>query len=316
VALHVGARPVLVDTWPGSPHISAGAVEKALTPHTKAVIPVDIAGIPADYDAILDVLERAKGFFEPGNELQAAIARPAIVADCAHSFGATYRGNTTALMGDIACFSFHAVKNLTTAEGGAAVFGGLGGLDADEIYRKLSLLSLHGQSKDALAKERAGSWEYDIFVPGYKCNMTDIAAALGLSQLERYDAMLARRKVLCGVYDAIFKETRVRPLSHQGKDFLSSRHLYMVSLDGVNLAERNAVIAKLAEREVAANVHYKPLPLMTAYKKLGFNADDYPNAMGFFINELTLPLNTCLSDEQAAFAARALLESLEEVSPC
>lgn len=307
---HVGATIVLVDTLPGTVRMDMDAVEAAITPRTKAVIPVDVAGVPADYDALHAALERKRGLFQPNSGLQAAIGRVAIVADAAHSFGALYHGKPAAQFSDFCCFSFHAVKNLTTAEGGAIAFSGFDGFDAETVYHDFMLWSLHGQSKDALAKTQLGAWEYDIIFPAYKCNMTDIMAAIGLAQLDRYDGMLARRREMVARYAAAFAGTRVKPLAHAGADFDGSHHLGIVEVEGLSLEARGALIVALAERGVAANVHYKPLPLFTAYKKLGFDIADFPNAYDFFTREITLPLHTLMTDEELDYVAATLLELL------
>lgn len=311
VAVHVGATPVLVDCLPGAPHISPEAIEAAITERTKAIIPVDIAGIPADYEAIARAIENKKELFRPNGELQQQLGRIAIIGDAAHAFGARYKGKSVAQASDFCCFSFHAVKNLTTAEGGAIVFGDIGDVLADELYRSFSLLSLHGQSKDALAKTKVGDWEYDILLPGYKCNMTDIMAALGLAQMARYKDMLNRRTDMVELYDSYFKDTAVRPLAHIAKGYHSSHHLYIVSVQDIDVPVRNEIINDLAENGVAANVHYKPLPMMTAYKGMGWDIADFPNAYDYYKTEITLPLHTLLSDEQIDYTARALLASIK-----
>ncbi len=311
---HVGAKIVMVDCLPGHPHIDPAAVERAITPRTKAIIPIDIGGVPADYDSLFAAIECKRALFSPSdNPIQKGLGRIAVVQDAAHSFGALYHGKSVALCGDFCCFSFHAVKNLTTAEGGAVVFGDVGGVPCEEIYNRLMLWSLHGQNKDALAKTRLGAWEYDIIYPAFKCNMTDIMAGIGLAQLERYEGMLARRREMVARYNAHFEGTAVRPMAHTGADFEGSHHLYIVQVDGIDLAQRNDLIVKLAEQEVSANVHYKPLPMMTAYKKMGFDIADYPNAYDYFTREITLPLHTCLSDEQIDFTAKTLLDALAQV---
>ena len=304
---HVGATIVLVDTLPGSARMDMAAVEAAITPRTKAVIPVDVAGIPADYGALRAALERKKELFQPSGDLQAAIGRVAVVADAAHSFGALYRGKPAAQFSDFACFSFHAVKNLTTAEGGAIAFSGFPDFDAERLYRDFMLWSLHGQNKDALAKTQLGAWEYDVIYPAYKCNMTDIMAAIGLAQLDRYGGMLARRREMVARYGAAFSGSRVKPIAHAGADFDGSHHLYIVEIEGASLEERNELIVKLAERGVSANVHYKPLPMFTAYKKLGFDIAAFPNAYDFFTREITLPLHTLLRDAEIDYVASTLL---------
>ncbi len=308
---HVGATIVLVDTLPGSPDIDPAAVARAITPRTKAIIPIDIGGVPADYDALYAAIERKQELFTPAdNALQKALGRVAIVQDAAHSFGALYKGESVAKGGDFCCFSFHAVKNLTTAEGGAIAFDDIGDVPADDIYTKLMLWSLHGQNKDALAKTQLGAWEYDIIYPAYKCNMTDIMAGIGLAQLERYDGMLARRREMVARYNALFAGTAVKPIAHCGADFDGSHHLYIVEVEGITLDQRNAIIIELAEKDVSANVHYKPLPMMTAYKRLGFDIADYPNAYDYFTREITLPLHTCLTDAQIDYTAQTLLDAV------
>ncbi len=311
---HVGATIVMVDCLPGDPHIDPEAVARAITPRTKAVIPIDVGGVPVDYAGLRAAIERRKPVFCPSdNPLQQALGRVAIVQDAAHSFGALYRGESVAKQGDFCCFSFHAVKNLTTAEGGAVAFDDIGQISADNLYEKLMLWSLHGQNKDALAKTRLGAWEYDIVYPAYKCNMTDIMAGIGLAQLERYDGMLARRREMVARYGERLADSPVRPLRHTGADFAGSHHLYITEIEGATLEQRNEIIARMAEREVSANVHYKPLPMMTAYKNLGFAIVDYPNAYALFSREITLPLHTCLRDEQIDFTAQALLDAIAQV---
>lgn len=307
---HVGARIVLVDTLPGSMRMDMDAVGAAITVRTKAVIPVDVAGIPADYAALRAAIEAKKELFRPSTPLQEAIGRVAIIADAAHSFGARYRGAPAAQAPDFCCFSFHAVKNLTTAEGGAIAFSGFDGFDAQRLYSDFMLWSLHGQSKDALAKTQLGAWEYDIVYPGYKCNMTDIMAAIGLAQLDRYEGMLARRREMVARYDAAFAGSRVRPLAHSGEDFDGSHHLYITQIEGTSVEERNRLIVALAQQGISTNVHYKPLPMFTAYRKLGFDIANYPNAYDYYTRELTLPLHTLLTDEQIDAVADTLLELL------
>jgi dTDP-4-amino-4,6-dideoxygalactose transaminase len=308
VICHVGATPVLIDTAPGSYEMDYDALEHAVTPKTKAVIPVDIAGVPCDYDRIFAVAEQSKGMFSPANATAAAIGRIAVVADGAHSLGALRHGIHTGKIADFTCFSFHAVKNLTTAEGGAVVFSATDGKDTEEIYRQFMLLSLHGQSKDALAKTRLGAWEYDILSPAYKCNMTDIMAAIGLVQLERYPELLARRRAIIAAYDAVFSGTRIQPLAHHTADYTSSGHLYLTRIEGASREERDRLIEALAAHGIAANVHYKPLPMLTAYRNLGFRVEEYPNAYAQFINELTLPLHTKLTDDEVEYVTRTYRE--------
>ncbi|WP_251492287.1 DegT/DnrJ/EryC1/StrS family aminotransferase [Otoolea muris] len=307
VILHTGARPVLIDTAPGSYHMDYDRLEEAVTERTKAVIPVDIAGVMCDYERILAIAEQKRALFHPQSPLQKAFGRIAVVADAAHAFGASRHGTPCGQAADFTSFSFHAVKNLTTAEGGALVWKPLpeearaAGMDDEWIYRQLMLLSLHGQSKDALSKTKPGAWEYDIVMPAYKCNMTDIMAAIGLAQLKRYPGMLARRRELLNQYEEMLSALPVQLLRHDGPDFSSSRHLCLVRLSGKTEDFRNRLIAEMAERGVAANVHYKPLPMHTAYKKLGFDIKDCPNAFHQYENEITLPLHTRLTDEEMGY---------------
>jgi dTDP-4-amino-4,6-dideoxygalactose transaminase len=273
------------------------AVEAAITPRTKAIIPVDLAGIPCDYARIFDIVKRHQHAFQPSNDLQQAIGRIAVCADAAHAFGASWHNHMVGSMADFTSFSFHAVKNFTTAEGGALTWR-IPGIDDEALYHQVQLYSLHGQSKDALAKTQLGAWEYDIVGPWYKCNMTDIMAALGLVQMKRYPALLARRREIIRRYDAAFKPLGVEVLSHYTDDYCSSGHLYLTRIPGATLEERQAIIVRMAERGIATNVHYKPLPMMTAYKALGFDIRNFPNAYAHFVNEITLPLHTRLTDEE------------------
>ena len=311
VIAHVGARPVLVDMDSDSPFLSPEKIKAAITARTKAIIPVDFAGIPADYDALKQAINDKKELFCPNSPIQKALGRIAVIGDCAHSFGAEYKGKSVALACDFACFSFHAVKNLTTAEGGAVVFGDMGDVSADEIYKSFMLYSLHGQNKDALAKTNIGAWEYDIVIPGYKCNMTDMTAAMGLGQLSRYSKLLRRRREMVERYDSRFRGTAVKPLVHTGKDYAGSRHLYIVTVDGIDEEKRNRIIADLGDNGISANVHYKPLPIMTAYKAMGYDIEDFPNAFAYYQKEITLPLHTLLTDEQIDYVATALLACVE-----
>ncbi|SHK32577.1 dTDP-4-amino-4,6-dideoxygalactose transaminase [Anaerobranca californiensis DSM 14826] len=308
---HVGAKIVLVDTAKDSFHIDYEQLEKVITEKTKAVIPVDIAGVMCDYDRVFEVINRKKDLFNPSNKIQKVIGRVAVIADAAHSFGATYKGRKSGQVADFTCFSFHAVKNLTTAEGGAVTWRDIPGIDNEEIYKEYMLLSLHGQSKDALAKTKAGAWEYDIVYPAYKCNMTDIMAAIGLAQLKRYLKILERRKQIIEMYDKSLLSDKVDVLKHYGNDFSSSGHLYLVRLLGKDEEYRNRVIEKMAEKGIATNVHYKPLPMLTAYKKLGFDIKDYPNAFDMYKNEITLPLHTLLTDEQVEYVIDSFKEIFE-----
>lgn len=301
VIAHVGAKIVLVDTQSDSLEMDYDALEAAITERTKAIIPVDLAGIPCDYERIFEIVERKKNLFKPENEIQAALGRVAVMADTAHAFGAKRRGVPIGSVADFSSFSFHAVKNLTTAEGGALTWRTIPGINDDDIYKKLQLLSLHGQSKDALAKTKLGAWEYDIVGTYYKCNMTDVAAAIGLKQLERYPYLLKRRREIIEKYDAAFKPLGVQVLSHYTDGWESSGHLYITRIPGITEKERSEIIVKMGERGVACNVHYKPLPMHTAYKNLGFDIADYPNAYRHFANEITLPLHTCLTDEDVEY---------------
>ncbi len=298
VVYHVGAKIVFIDVQKDCLEMNYEAVEKAITERTKAIIPVDLAGIPCDYDRLFEIVERKKGLFRPTNDIQRALGRIAICADAAHAFGASWHGQMVGSIADFSSFSFHAVKNFTTAEGGALSWRTIPGIDNEALYHQVQLLSLHGQSKDALAKTQLGAWEYDIVGPWYKCNMTDIAAALGLVQMKRYPALLARRKEIIERYDAAFKPLGVEVLRHYTDEYTSSGHLYLTRIPNASLEERQEIIVKMAERGIATNVHYKPLPMMTAYKNLGFDIADFPNAYAHFANEITLPLHTRLTDEE------------------
>ena len=319
VVCHVGAKLVLVDCCKPSDggsdcyQMDYDALERAITPRTKAIIPVDLGGVVCDYDRIFEIVERKKALFTPSdNKIQQALGRVAVMADAAHAFGAQWHGRMCGEIADFTCFSFHAVKNFTTAEGGAVTWRDLPGIDNEEIYKNYMLLSLHGQSKDALAKTQLGAWEYDIVMPGYKCNMTDIMAAIGLAQMQRYPDLLARRKQIITRYNQVMDTLPVSYLRHYGEDFASSGHLYLVRLNGRDEQFRNDFIVKMAEREIATNVHYKPLPMHTAYKKLGFDIKDYPNAFDMYRNEVTLPLHTLLTDEQVEFLLETFAQLLRD----
>ena len=301
VVCHVGARLVLVDTQPGSYEMDYDKLADVITERTKVVIPVDLAGIPCDYDKIFQVVESKKHLFHPRNEIQKVFGRVIVSADAAHAFGATWHGRKIGSVADFTSFSFHAVKNFTTAEGGALTWRSREGIDNEQLYREFQLISLHGQSKDALAKTQLGAWEYDIVSPAYKCNMTDVMAAIGLVQMKRYPGLLARRRQLIETYNEALKDCNVALLDHYNEKHISSGHLYLVRLLGKDSAFRNEVITEMARREIACNVHYKPLPMMTAYQALGFNIKDYPNAYHQFENEVTLPLHTRLTDEQVEY---------------
>jgi dTDP-4-amino-4,6-dideoxygalactose transaminase len=309
---HVGAKIVLIDTEKDSYQMDYNKLEQAITGKTKVIIPVDIAGVMCDYDRLFKIIEAKKQMFVPTNELQTAMGRVIILADAAHSFGATYKGRQSGEVADFTCFSFHAVKNLTTAEGGAVTWRDISGIDNEKIYREFMLLSLHGQSKDALEKTKKGSWEYDIVYPAYKCNMTDIMAALGLGQLQRYPEILKRRKQIIEMYDKELADCDVDILKHFSSGYSSNGHLYLVRLRGKDEAYRNGVIKEMAEKGIATNVHYKPLPMHTAYRKLGFNIDDYPNSYAQYQNEITLPLHTLLSDEQVEY----IVDEMKRTSKC
>lgn len=307
VVCHVGAKLVLIDSQEDSFEMDYEAVEKAITENTKAIIPVDLGGVPCDYDRIFSIVEKKKNMFVATSDLQKTIGRVAICTDAAHAFGAIYHGKMVGSVADFSSFSFHAVKNLTTAEGGALTWNISGAAD-EELYHKVQLYSLHGQSKDALAKTQLGAWEYDILGPWYKCNMTDIMAGIGLAQMSRYESMLERRREIIGRYDAAFKSLGVIILHHYAKEYQSSGHLYITRVPGINLEQRQEIIVKMAEAGIAVNVHYKPLPLMTAYKKLGFDIKNYPNAYKQFENEITLPLHTKLTDEEVEYVLERYCE--------
>ena len=309
---HVGATIVLVDTKKDSYEMDYDALENAITEKTKAIIPVDIGGVPCDYDKIFEIVNKKKSLYVPANEIQSALGRVAVMADTAHAFGATLKGKMIGSVADFSSFSFHAVKNLTTAEGGALTWNTIPGVSNDDIYKQLQLLSLHGQSKDALAKATFGAWEYDIVGTYYKCNMTDVTAAIGLKQFERYPNMLVRRKEIISKYDAALKPLGVESLEHYTDEKESSGHLYLTRIPGITLEQRNEIIAEMARRGVACNVHYKPLPMHTAYKKLGFDISNYPNAYAQFLNEITLPLHTRLTDEEIEYVIEQYTEVLKE----
>lgn len=334
VVLHVGATPVFVDIQ--DPARNSGSVEMdyekladAITERTKAIIPVDLAGIVADLERVFEIVEAKKSLFRPKNEIQKRIGRIIVSSDCAHSFGAQRHGKMAGAIADFSSFSFHAVKNLTTAEGGALTwhlpFGGeqvvmdagttVPSIEGETwdgyLYRLAQLYSLHGQNKDALAKTKLGAWEYDVIGPWYKCNMTDIMAGLGLAQFRRYPGMLERRREIIGRYDAAFKPLGILPLEHYGADWAGSGHLYICRIPGFSREQTNEVITKMAERRIACNVHYKPLPMMTAYKALGVDIADYPNAYKFFENEITLPLHTCLTDEDVEYVIENFVDILK-----
>ena len=301
VVHHVGAKIVMVDVAPDSFEIDYDRIADAITERTKVVMPVDLGGVMCDYDRVFAAVESKRELFRAANDIQKAFGRVVVLADAAHAFGARWHDRMCGEVADFTSFSFHAVKNLTMAEGGAITWRPIEGIDDEWLYKQYQLLSLHGQSKDALAKTQLGAWEYDIVSPDYKCNMTDIAAAIGLVQIRRYAELLHRRREIVERYNEALKDCNVQVLNHYGEDFQSSGHLYLVRLLGKDAEYRNEVIRKMAERGIACNVHYKPLPMMTAYKNLGFDIKDYPNAYLQFENEVTLPLHTRLSDEDVEY---------------
>ena len=312
VVCHVGAKLVLIDTQPDALEMDYAAKENAITERTKAIIAVDLAGIPCDYDRIFAAVERKRSLFRPEGELQTAMGRIAVLADTAHALGAMRKDRPAGSIADFSAFSFHAVKNLTTGEGGALTWTESPGIDSEQLYKQLQLLSLHGQSKDALAKVQLGAWDYDIVGTWYKCNMTDLAAAVGLAQMDRYAGMLLRRREIIAAYDAALKPLGVKVLDHYTDRHTSSGHLYLTRIPGITLEQRNEIIGKMAQRGIACNVHYKPLPMHTAYKNLGFHIGDFPNAYAQFANEITLPLHTRLTDEEVRFVAENFVEILRE----
>lgn len=312
VVYHVGAKIVLVDVQKDSLEMDYDKLAEAITEKTKVIIPVDLGGVPCDYDKIFSIVEAKKSLFHPANKLQEAIGRVIIMTDAAHAFGATWHEKPVGGIADFSNFSFHAVKNFTTAEGGAATWRDIEGIDNEEIYHQYQLLSLHGQSKDALAKTQLGAWEYDIVGPWYKCNMTDVVAGIGLAQMKRYAGLLERRKEIIGKYDAAFKPLGIEVLNHYTEEHQSSGHLYITRVPGITLEQRHEIIVKMAEQGVACNVHYKPLPMMTAYKNLGFDIKDYPNAYKRFENEITLPLHTKLTDEEVEYVIEKYSEIVKE----
>ena len=309
VIYHVGAKAVIVDIQKDGHEMDYEALENAITEKTKAVIPVDLAGIPCDYDKIFEVVNAKKPLFKANSEYQEKLGRIAVVADGAHALGSVYKGVKVGAVADFTTFSFHAVKNFTTAEGGSVTWKENSNFDNEELYKEFQIYSLHGQTKDALAKTKAGLWEYDIVIPGYKCNMTDIMASIGLVQLDRYPKLLERRVELVEQYNKAFEGSRVVPLVHYTATYKSSGHLYITHIKGATYEQRGEIITKMAERGISCNVHYKPLPLLTAYSNLGFDINGYPNAYDYFVNEVTLPLHTRLSDEDV----KVIVENFKEV---
>jgi len=317
-ALHTGAKIIMIDCQENSFEMDYDKLESAVNEKTKAIIPVDLGGIPCDYDRIYDIVEKKKSIFKTsaktdlGLRIQKAMGRIAVVADCAHSLGASRNGVMAGNLADFSSFSFHAVKNFTTAEGGAAVWKSIDGIDSSEIYHQYQLYSLHGQSKDALAKTKLGAWEYDIVGAWYKCNMTDVVAAIGLKQFERYPGLLERRKEIIEKYDEALRLLGVKTLNHYEDGVISSGHLYLTRLPEINAEQRSEIITKLAENGVSSNVHYKPLPMHTAYKELGFDIKNYPNAYEMYANEITLPLHTCLKDEDVEYIIEKYVSVFKE----
>ena len=314
VICHVGATPVLVDIQEDNFEMDYDKLEKAITEKTKAIIPVDLGGVMCDYEKIQEVVENKKTLFKPNNEIQEKMGRIAIIADSSHAIGATRKGKKAGEYADFTCFSFHAVKNLTTAEGGAVTWKKNEKLDDEEIYHRFQILSLHGQTKDALHKNKLGAWEYDILEPAYKCNMTDIMAGIGLAQIKRYPGMLKRRQEIIKKYEEKLKGHQVKTLNHNdtATNSISSGHLFIVRINGIDVETRNEIIVKMAERGIATNVHYKPLPMLTAYKNLGFDIKDYPNSFNFYKGEITLPLYTLLTDEQVEYIIDNFVKILGE----
>ena len=310
--IHTGATVRFVDSQPNNCQMDYDAMEAAITEKTKAIVAVDLGGIPCDYDRIYEAVERKKALFHPKGAVQKAIGHVAVLADSAHALGASRQGKMAGQLADFTSFSFHAVKNFTTAEGGAATWRPIPGIDDEELYHQYQLLSLHGQSKDALSKTQLGAWEYDIVGPWYKCNMTDIMAAIGLKQLERYPGLLHRRKEIISRYDAMCNELGVQHLEHYTDELTSSGHLYLTKIPGITTEQRNEIIRKLAERGIATNVHYKPLPMMTAYKALGWDIKDFPNAYAYYQNLITLPLHTKLSDEDVDYVIASFQDVVKD----
>lgn len=312
VVCHMGAKPIFIDSQKDSIEMDYDKMEAAITEKTKAIIPVDLGGTVCDYDRIYSAIERKKDLFRPANKVQENIGRIAVCADTAHSLGSSRHGVKTGNLADFSSFSFHAVKNFTTAEGGALMWKEIPGIDDEEIYHQIQLYSLHGQSKDALAKTQLGAWEYDVVGPWYKCNMTDISAAIGLAQLKRYEGLLERRKEIIAKYNEAFHPLGVQTLAHDTKDYHSCGHLYITRIPGITLEQRQEIIEKMAEAGIACNVHYKPLPMMTAYKNLGWDIKDFPNAYDYFANEITLPLHTKLTDEEVDYVIEHFSKLVKE----
>ena len=313
VIVHVGAKVVLVDSGKESFHIDYDAIADQITEKTKVIIPVDIAGVMCDYDRIFDIVESKKHLFKPNNKIQEAFGRVIVLADAAHSIGATYKNKMSGSVADFTSFSFHAVKNLTTAEGGAVTWQDIEGFDNEDIYHEFMLLSLHGQSKDAFTKNQLGAWEYDIVAPNFKCNMTDIMASFGLVQLKRYPSILKKRREMIEHYMVLLKGLNVTYLHHYSEESTSSGHLFLLRLTGKDEVYRNKIIERMAEYKIATNVHFKPLPMHTAYKNLGFDIKDFPNAYNMYKNEISLPLHTLMTDEDVVHVSECLYDILTEI---
>lgn len=316
VICHVGATPVMIDCAKDSFEMDYDQLADLITEKTKVIIPVDIAGVICDYKKIYEIIESKKELFQASNDIQKIYNRIIVMSDCAHGFGATQNNVQAGMLADFTCYSFHAVKNLTTAEGGAATWKNREGLDDEEIYKQYQLLSLHGQTKDALHKNQLGAWEYDIVSPAYKCNMTDIMAAIGLVQLDRYESMLKWRHEIIERYNKAFKDLPVTVLNHKDETHCSSGHLFLLRVNGIEETKRNEIIIKMAEKGVACNVHYKPLPMMSAYKNLGFDIKDYPNAYAQYQNEITLPLYSKLTEDDVEYIIHSFKEAMEECGCC
>ena len=312
VVCHVGAKPVMVDIQKDNPEMDYEKMAGAITPRTKVIMPVDLGGVLCDYETMYKVIEEKAHLFEAENEIQKAFGRIVVLSDCSHGFGAQQKGLKAGKIADFTCFSFHAVKNLTTAEGGAVTWQSREGIDDEELYKQYMNLSLHGQTKDALNKNKLGAWEYDILSPAYKCNMTDLQGALGLVQLERYQAMLDRRHQIIDRYDEVLKNYKVTVHNHHKDNSVSSGHLYLMRVDGIGEEERNKIIESFAQCGVATNVHYKPLPMLTAYKNMGFKVEDYPNAYDYYKNEITLPLYSKMSDKELNYIVEVIEKVLKE----
>lgn len=310
--VHKGAKLVIIDSAPETFEMDYDKVVEAINENTKAVVPVDLGGMVCDYDRLFEIVEAKRDIFKPANKLQEALGRVAVISDGAHAFGSIKKGVKAGAIADFTSFSFHAVKNLTTAEGGALSWKNIEGVDNDELYHELQLYSLHGQSKDALSKNKAGAWEYDVVYPAYKCNMTNINAAIGIAQLERYDGLLARRKVLNERYQEALETLGIKVMHHYTDEMTSTGHLYLVRIPGASVEDRNAVIQDMAEREIACNVHYKPLPMMTAYKNLGFDIADYPNAYHQYENLISLPIFSTMTDEQNEYVIENFIDILKK----